>query len=346
MGKKRVTIQDIAKRTGYSKTAVSFAFNSPSRISKKAVEKILEAAKELDYIPDPTARNFSLGRHMAIGFLVPQSTAVALANPYLVSVMRSIAAICEENGYMLTLIPPLHSSVTEAVKSATVDGIITMGLYMERSVVDILRRRNLSIVSIDGTNDEDIPSVSVDDRAAAELQMRKILEYGHRRIAVISLPQAAYSDQNERRIYLTERRMKGYCDALSQYSLQLSSIKVVQCNATFSSGYKAAEDIISSGSFTAIVSMSDIVALGAWRAIRDKGLRVPDDVSIIGFDGMDDYSSKELSTIVQSADDKGRMAANMLFSIINGEDAEPARSLCVPFSFREGKTLRAVLKKD
>ena len=121
MGRKRVTIQDIARRTGYSKTAVSFAFNSPSRISKEAVEKILEAARELDYIPDPMARNFSLGHHMAIGYLVPQSAAVALKNPYLQDVMRSIAQVCENHGYMLTVIPPLHASVEEAVKNALVD---------------------------------------------------------------------------------------------------------------------------------------------------------------------------------------------------------------------------------
>ena len=110
MKAKRITIQDIAEKTGYSKTAVSFAFNSPSRISKKAAEKILKAAKELDYIPDPMARNFSLGRHMALGFLLPQRVEASLGNPYIQSVISGIAEVCQKRGYMLTLIPPLHSS--------------------------------------------------------------------------------------------------------------------------------------------------------------------------------------------------------------------------------------------
>ena len=339
MGKKKVTIQDIAKQSGYSKTAVSFAFNSPDRISKDAVEKILKVARDLDYIPDPTARNFSLGRHMAIGFLVPQSTSIALANPYLQSVMRSISSVCEEHGYMLTLIPPLHSSVSEAVKSATVDGIITMGLSVSKGVADILRRRMLSIVSIDGTGDDDLPSVSIDDTAAAELQMRKVLEYGHRDIAVISLPRAAYSDSSSRSLYLTERRIKGYEKALGEYGMKLSDIMIVQTDATFASGCKAMRKIMEEGKVTAIVSMSDIVALGAWRAARDEGFRVPDDISIMGFDGIDDFTSKELSTIVQSAEDKGRKGAEMLIAMIEGQE-HPMTSVDVDFSFREGKTLR------
>ena len=103
---KRTTIQDIADKTGYSKTAVSFAFNSPSRISKEAVEAILKAAEELDYIPDPMARNFSLGKHMSLGFLLPQRVEYTLMNPYMQEVIRGIAEVCQEHGYMLTLIPP------------------------------------------------------------------------------------------------------------------------------------------------------------------------------------------------------------------------------------------------
>ena len=102
MKAKRVTIQDIAEKSGYSKTAVSFAFNSPDRISKEAVEKILQTAKDLDYIPDPMARNFSLGRHMSIGFLLPQIFQESLQNPYTLSVIRAIGNVCQSHGYMLS----------------------------------------------------------------------------------------------------------------------------------------------------------------------------------------------------------------------------------------------------
>ncbi len=337
MGRKRVTIQDIADRTGYSKTAVSFAFNFPSRISKEAVERILETAREMDYIPDPMARNFSLGHHMAIGYLIPQSVSVTLENPYIQSVMRSIASVCEDHGYMLTIIPPLHSSIEEAVKSATVDGVIAMGLSMDRGMIDLLRSRGLRTVSIDGTGAEDLPSVSIDDAAAAREQMRTVLRLGHRRIAVISLPSAAYD--GKRHGTLIERRLEGYREALSECSMGLTDILMIQTDATFSSGYEAVGRILEERGISCIVTMSDIVALGAWRALRGKGLRVPDDISIMGFDGIDDHASKELSTVIQSADDKGRISAEMLFSMIDGREEE-GMSVKVPFSIREGRTMR------
>ena len=139
---KRTTIQDIADKTGYSKTAVSFAFNSPSRISKEAVEAILKAAEELDYIPDPMARNFSLGKHMSLGFLLPQRVEYTLMNPYMQEVIRGIAEVCQEHGYMLTLIPPLHSSVIEAVKNATAEGEEPMKILVDggiRSGVEVFK---------------------------------------------------------------------------------------------------------------------------------------------------------------------------------------------------------------
>ena len=128
-GKKRITIADIARESGYSKTAVSFAFNAPERISTNAREKILRTAGKLRYIPDPTARNFSLGRHSSIGFLLPQSIDTCLLNPYIIDVMRGLGTVCQENGYMLTIIPPLNDSLYEAVKNATVDGLITTGSF-------------------------------------------------------------------------------------------------------------------------------------------------------------------------------------------------------------------------
>ena len=341
MGRKRVTIQDIARRTGYSKTAVSFAFNSPSRISKEAVEKILEAARELDYIPDPMARNFSLGHHMAIGYLVPQSAAVALKNPYLQDVMRSIAQVCENHGYMLTVIPPLHASVEEAVKNAMVDGIIAMGLGVDKGMVDVLRRRNLSVVSIDGPGDEGIASVYIDDEEAAYEQLKTILELGHRKIAAICLPGAAYRKGTDERRTLVDRRKAGYEKALSCYGMSLKDIAMIQADATFDSGYEAAGRILDKHDVTCIITMSDIVALGAWRLIRDRGLDVPGDISIMGFDGIDDHTSKELSTVIQSADDKGRIGAEMLFSMIEGEDDE-RMSVKVPFSIRKGRTIRNI----
>ena len=306
MGTKRVTIQDIARKTGYSKTAVSFAFNCPSRISEAAAEKILSAAKELDYIPDPMARNFSLGKHMALGFLLPQKAGTSLGNPYIHSVIKGIAAECQSKGYMLTLIPPLHSSVQEAVKNATVDGIITIGIEIDRSLRGILRRRGMPIVAIDGSEDDEaISSVSIDDEGAAEMQMLKVLERGHRKV--------------------------------KQYSMALSDVTLLSSDTTIMAGRKAAESILSSFTPTCFVSMSDAVAMGIQEVLRERKM---DDVSVIGFDGIEEeeYRTPYLTTIVQSGSEKGKVSAQMLLAMIEDRQS-PVMHRTVEYSFQEGRTL-------
>ncbi|MBQ0072197.1 MAG: LacI family DNA-binding transcriptional regulator, partial [Spirochaetales bacterium] len=143
---KRITIADIAQKSGYSKTAVSFAFNCPERISKEAVDRILSIAREMDYIPDPMARNFSLGRYLSIGFLVPQAFSVSLDNPHSIDVLKGLGSVAESYDYTVTMIPPHHASIAEAIKSATVDGIIAFGLEFSSEIQEAQKRRKLPFV--------------------------------------------------------------------------------------------------------------------------------------------------------------------------------------------------------
>lgn len=336
MKAKRITIQDIAQRTGYSKTAVSFAFNSPSRISKEAVEKILQAAKEMDYIPDPMARNFSLGRHMSLGFLLPQRVEYSLHNPYIQSVIYGIAGICQEHGYMLTIIPPLHSSVTEAAKNATVDGLITLGFAIDRNIKSILRRRKLPLVSIDGSGDEEIHTVSIDDEAAAELQLEKVLEKGHRRIAMIALPDDAYLKPDEAADTVVKKRKRGYAKALARYSMTFSDLITDAAAATAEEGAVVAERILEKASPTCFVTMSDAAAFGVLSVIEKRNA----DISVVGFDGIEEgvFQSK-LTTILQSGKEKGVRSAEVLFRLIEGDEKTPLRTL-IPYSFCDGTTLK------
>ena len=336
---KRTTIQDIADRTGYSKTAVSFAFNSPSRISKKAVEAILKAAEELDYIPDPMARNFSLGKHMSLGFLLPQRVEYTLMNPYMQSVIRGIATVCQEHGYTLTVIPPLHSSVIEAIKNATVDGIITLGLTIDKNIKGILRQRQMPIVAIDGSLKDEIHSVSIDDEEAAQLQLSKVLEKGHRDIAIISLPDDAYSKRTDETDSVVNKRKKGYMKALEKYAMSLSDLRVLSCATTLQDGMDAARTILNERKPTCFVTMSDVVAFGIMEVLNELDL----DISVVGFDGVEieDFHTTRLTTIHQSGNEKGKQSAKVLFSLIDGEKA-PLKTL-IPYSFNEGVTLKETI---
>lgn len=343
MKNRKTTISDIARESGYSKTTVSFAFNSPSRISSQACEKILEVARRLDYMPDPMARNFSLGMHKSIGFLLPQTISDSLSNPYTQAVLRGIGIVAERNDNTLTVIPPMHSSISEAIKNATVDGLISMGLWFDPQIRESLRMRKIPLVLVDGADEEGVINLSIDDRAAAYEQMKAVLEKGHRKIAVISLPFSAYADVTpEGTNTICRRRQEGYDTALREYGLTLDEIPMVSCPVTFEDGVQAARTIMADNEITCFVCMSDAVALGCIFAVSAMGRNVPDDMSVVGFDGIYEAtaSGHYLTTVVQDAEAKGIRSAELLFRVIGGEEVPSNNSF--EYQFRPGNTLREI----
>lgn len=323
---KRITIADIARISGYSKTAVSFAFNSPEKIGAEACARILEVAKEYDFVPNPLARSLSLGKHKAIGFLLPQDINKALSNPYILEVIKGIGTVCQDKGYMLTIIPPLHNSIPEAVKSATVDGIITMGFFIDLGISDILRQRKLPVVAIDGEANKDASSVTIDDEEAAFMQMNSVLKLGHRRIAVVTLPQEAFaSKDNAKESRSIEKRKAGYRRALKRYGLSWDeAISEYDSEVSYSAGIALAKTLTDNESRpSAVVTMSDIVAIGLIQGLKDNNIMPGKDIAIVGFDGIDEggLTDPPLATISQPGDEKGRIAAALLFQSLDNEES-------------------------
>ncbi len=341
--KKRVTISDIARETGYSKTAISFAFNAPTRISREAREKILKTAERLKYIPDPMARNFSLGKHQSIGFLLPQDTEAALANPYIVDVIRGLGSRCQEKGYTLTIIPPLNNSIFEAVKNAMVDGLVTMGYILDENADKVIDQRNLPLVMIDGTEGKNILSINIDDTAAAYTQLKATLDAGHRDLSIISLYAPAYTElDNAPKEGLVEKRLFGYKKALEEVGIRIEDVPTYIGKTTRNSGLEIAAEILSLPKRpSAVISMSDIIAIGVIKGLMAQGVRVPEDISVVGFDNIReaDLIEPQLTTIAQPAYDKGQKAADALFALINGEEFDK-ENCQIPFTLIERNTLK------
>ncbi len=345
---KRITISDIARISGYSKTAVSFAFNSPEKIGADACAHILKVAKELDFIPNPLARSLSLGKHKAIGFLLPQDINQALNNPYILQVIKGIGTVCQDNGYMLTIIPPLKNSIPEAVKNATVDGIITMGFFIDLGISDILRQRRLPVVAIDGEADATTPSVTIDDEEAAFIQMSSVLERGHKKIAIVTLPQEAFAKDDGKKSRSIEKRKEGYQRALRKFHLSWEdTISEYKAEVSYNAGVELANLIIDSQNRpTAIVTMSDIVAIGIIQGLKSADIKPGEDISIVGFDGIDECNLTDppLATISQPGEQKGKMAASLLFQTLNNEEVNS--NILMPCKFITRSSLGSYLKDE
>jgi DNA-binding LacI/PurR family transcriptional regulator len=325
----RVTISDIARQAGVSKTAVSFAFNMPGRLSKETTAKVLEIARQMGYAPNPIARSLNTRRTNAIGLIVPQDIAEVMANPFFAELMRGIGDVCKEAGYSLMLIPPMRGSLLDATYAALVDGCIVSGLDADDPVVLSLVQRRVPFVMLDTDAPPHIASVNVDDCSGAEAAMRHVLDKGHREIAILALrsPTGSVNDYTG----TLRRRLDGFDAALQAYGLTLTSpgVRVIECDATVDGGRNGFDLAMTADRRpSAMLCLSDAIAWGVLEAARERGLRLPDDLAVTGFDDLppSKLMFPALTTVHQPTREKGRRAAEVFLEVLRTDgEAEPER---------------------
>lgn len=319
----KVTISQIAKEAGVSKTAVSFAFNDPSQLASSTVHHIHAIAERMGYTPDPIARSMTTRRTNALGLLLPQDIATALANPFYTQFIRGIGQVCGQAGLTLMLVPPLWGSMLKAIPPATVDGFVVVGLEVDRGEIQLMRRRDVPFVMVDGDAPADVPSVNVDDRSGAHSVMRHVLAQGHREIALVCI-ESGKAGQIDAYTGTLAARLAGYRAALAEYGLSLDdpAVQLVETPTSWEGGQAAFEQIWAAERRpTAIVAMSDIIAIGVMDAASDHNIQLPRDLSVVGFDDLPDarHVRPALTTVRQPVEAKGRLAAEMLVAALQKE---------------------------
>ncbi len=320
----RVTITDIALKAGVSKTTVSFAFNDPSKISKATHDRIMKIAAEIGYVPDPIARTLTMKRIGALGILIPQPIAEGFENPYLSEVLRGMGTACAQADLFLSILPPVRGHIIEAARRAIVDGIVTIGVGPDTEIIKIVRKRHLPFVTVDGKAADGVVNVGIDDEQAAYELMRHVAGLGHRSLAVVELKSSDFNLPEDRFSYVRDRRMAGFERALREVGLSFDDprVSVHETECTLSGGERAGEALIARGTkgFTAVVAMSDIVAIGICDAFRHAGVRVPEDVSVAGFDDIPiaRFNIPPLTTVRQPGYDKGFEAARLVRDAMAG----------------------------
>jgi DNA-binding LacI/PurR family transcriptional regulator len=322
----RPRIEDVARQAGVSKTAVSFAFNSPERLSPDTATRIRDVADALGYRPHPVARMLTEGTTRSLGILTPQGLPVVFANPFFASFAQGVSGVAEEAGYSLLFVSPVHGSLARAVGRATVDGFVAMGLSQDHPEVEQIRGANLPIVMVDSGEFPNHPSVNIDDEAGARKAAEHLYALGHREFLVIGIEPPAPSTTRETG-GVVERRLAGYRAALAAHGIEIPDERVVVGPASIEGGdaclLRAWEDGLRP---TAILAMSDVMAVGAMGAAKRLGLRVPSDISVVGFDDIDLASHVEpaLTTVHQPIVRKGEEAGRLLLALLErGLDHDP-----------------------
>ncbi|GAB1484935.1 LacI family DNA-binding transcriptional regulator [Treponema sp.] len=321
----RVTIKHIAELAAVSKTAVSFAFNDPSKLSRKTYEHIMAIATREGYVPDPIARSMTTKRAGAIGVLLPQAIQDSLRNPYVAEVLRGIGTVCHQEDLFLTVISPLRGFLSQAIRTAVVDGFVALGVEATSEIAELIKQRQVPFVTIDGDPDMAQINIGIDDTAAAMTVMEHVLSKGHRRIIIMTLHSDTATSEEERYSDTGARRMEGFRRALKSHGLSLEGedILTVMAEPNSQDALEAISPLLDTHKPTAIVCMSDAAAHGAYRACRAAKLRIPEDVSITGFDDtpLAELLDPALTTVRQPGLNKGSHAARAVVDLIHGQSA-------------------------
>jgi DNA-binding LacI/PurR family transcriptional regulator len=332
----RPTLQTVADAVGVSRSTVSNAYSRPDQLSPQLREKILETAKRLGYAgPDPMGRSLRRGRAGAIAVLLAPTVSYAFTDPYAVQFMKGLAETAErhETGVLLVPLKDDDEDALATVQSASVDGFCVYCVPGWFRAMKAAWARGLPIVnsSYEGGDDADTMFVGIDEAAATRALGQHLTALGHRRVAVIGT-QLEYGQPagpvtvekpDDLESYVSRERLRGYRDVFAEVGVDWSDIVTV--NATGNSqreGEEAAAYALDRAPRpTAVIALTDVLALGVLDALAKRGLRAGRDVSVAGFDDIPDAATSQLTTVRQSATERGRVAAELLLD----PPSDPAR---------------------
>jgi DNA-binding LacI/PurR family transcriptional regulator len=308
-------------------------FNRPDIVKADVRERVEAAARRLGYAgPDPKGRLLRAGKVNAIGVITGDATADVFTDPYLRELMAGIAEVCDAHGAGVSIVSARRQTKSGwRVQSALVDGFIVSCLRVGADLVALARERQLPFVSVDLDAGPATRSVLVDDRQGGYLAARHLLELGHRRIAIVGMgmsaePAAALSVERVRlaESHFEQDRMAGYGAALAEHGLALEAMPYVEVPYCDTAADEVAALLAEHPDVTAVLAISDVLAFTVYAAARARGLHVPQDLSVVGFDDVPEaaLSTPPLTTVAQPIREKGRLAAQLILA--PGETTRPA----------------------
>lgn len=336
----RVKITEVAQRLGVAVSTVSNAYNRPDQLSPALRRQILETASAMGYPgPDPAARRLRQGQAGAISVLYTDSLTYAFADPVAVEFLRGVASAAEKTGLGLVLLPSasLEKRNPAAVTNAVVDGFIIYSMGEDDPLTNAALERRLPTVMVDQLQRPELPFVGIDDENSARIAAQHLVDLGHRHFGIIAMrlnqqPHNGLANlerQKQATHQVTRLRLRGYKAALVAAGIDWQNVAIYEgFNNGQVAGRAAAEVLLSLNPRpTALLAASDEMALGALEVAIQRGLSVPRDLSIVGFDNIpaSNYSTPSLTTISQPIFEKGLLAGQLLIErLANPDLAEKA----------------------
>lgn len=331
----RPTLEDVAREAGVSRGTVSNVFVHPERVRAELREKVEAAAGRLGYAgPDPRGRLLRAGKFNALGFVIPGAFGISnlLLSPYGRELVSGIGEACDAASYSLTLIDGREPQLDVALREALVDGFV-VGTVGHIAAIEPARRRRLPFAILDVPGGPEVNSVMIDGEGGARLPAEHLARLGHKRMALLSvrrtpgppIPHRPIPDPKLSAGYELDRdKLRGFAAGLAANGLSIADVPIVETLPADPDAGRAILDAAPEA--TAIFCMSDRQAFTLLDECRRRGIKVPRDMSIVGFDGVPETAITQppLTTVAQPTRQKGRLAAELVLG------SGPARQIVLP----------------
>lgn len=318
----RVTSQDVARAAGVSRTTVSLVLNRVQgvKIRPETRQRIIEAAERLGYVPNAAARALVSQRAQIIGLFLTRRSYHIASDAYITQTLEGLLEVIHQHGMrlLIDIVEPEHQRdiYLEMARAKRIDGILLSGPRLDDEALYLLEKEGFPTVLIGQLPGSGFAFVDVDNCASAEMAVAHLIQLGHTQIACITNAAAPYTAAMD--------RLRGYRDALEKAGLPFDPALVRYGDFTVESGYRQMKGLLESGArFTAAFVASDTLVLGAKAALVERGLRVPQDVALVGFDDLPfaQYMSPPLTTVHLPAVELARQASNLLICLLQGEQS-------------------------
>jgi len=341
----RPTLKAIAEQLGVSVTTVSRALNGKAQqygISKKTEEAVLRTAKRLRFSPDPLARGLRLNQTLSIGLLIPD-----IANPYFAEIAKNVERAARRSGYSVMLCDSQESTKFEVeslalLRDRKVDGLVIAPVGQSAGHLEELQDSGLPVVVVDRYFPRlKLPYVVSDNYKGAVEATNHLVEYGHRTIACV---------QGLARTSPNRERVRGYQAALKKHGLPKDDSLVAGSGFSEENGYVHTKLLLKKKKkkkgITAILALSNLIALGILRALAEEGLKVPNDMSIICFDDQPycAYLNTPMTTIDQDNQQMGQIAVRLLLEQIQSPRRPTGEGIMLPTRLVERASVKHLAK--
>jgi LacI family repressor for deo operon, udp, cdd, tsx, nupC, and nupG len=320
-----ITIREVARQAGVSTATVSRALRGLSNVDEKTRARVEAVAKDLDYVISPSASRLASGRTGSIAVVTPH-----IAQWFFSTILTGVESVLQEAGVDVLLISVDTSEGTSPKLVAPklrrrVDGVLVLVLPPDDENFRAIRDLGMPM-SVIGVNQSDITSVTIDDVLAARIGTQHLIDLGHRHIGLIG------GDPGQGPFTAEHDRLSGFRAALAEANIEFNPELEVHGHFTIDGGELAMSALLALPQRpTAVLCMSDEMAYGAMRALRNHGLQPGLDISLVGIDGHDMSEYLDLTTVVQPVADLGRIAAESLLEQIQlGPDLHEAQDIRVP----------------